>query len=99
LLVATLPILLWSSIEPYTRGTWLLEVGPAILTRKILLRRSPLRPGRWLYFPVACVCLVFSVFDELNEWFVARPISLLSIVLHTSCTLMPTSNRSESRPR
>jgi len=30
---------------------------PAILAREILLRRSPLRPGRWLFFLVVCVGL------------------------------------------
>lgn len=43
----------------------------AILTREILLRRSPLRPGRWLYFFVVCVCLAFSAFYELIEWWSA----------------------------
>jgi len=47
---------------------------PAILTREILLRRSPLRdrgdgrPSRWLGFLVVCVCLAFSAVYELIEW-------------------------------
>lgn len=41
---------------------------PAILAREILLRRSPLRPGKWLFFLVLCVCLAFSAFYELVEW-------------------------------
>jgi putative membrane protein len=41
---------------------------PAILAREILLRRSPLRPGEWLFFLVLCVCLAFSAFYELVEW-------------------------------
>lgn len=44
---------------------------PAILAREILLRRSPLRPGRWLFFLVVCVCLAFSAFYELVEWWTA----------------------------
>ena len=44
---------------------------PAILTREILLRTSPLRPGRWLFFLVVCVCLAFSAFYELIEWWTA----------------------------
>jgi putative membrane protein len=61
---------------------------PAILTREILLRTSPLRrqtdgpfaeaqgsgpakPSRWLGFLVVCVCLAFSAFYELIEWFTA----------------------------
>ena len=41
---------------------------PAILAREILLRRSPLCPGKWLFFLVLCVCLAFSAFYELIEW-------------------------------
>jgi putative membrane protein len=44
---------------------------PAILAREILLRRSPLRPGRWLFFLVVSVCLGFSAFYELIEWWTA----------------------------
>ena len=44
---------------------------PAILAREILLRRSPLRPGKWLFFLVICVCLAFSAFYELVEWWSA----------------------------
>ena len=44
---------------------------PAILAREILLRRTPLRPGRWLFFLVACVCLAISACYELVEWWTA----------------------------
>ncbi|MEW8100767.1 MAG: DUF2238 domain-containing protein [Candidatus Thiodiazotropha endolucinida] len=44
---------------------------PAMLAREILLRRSPLRPGRWLFFLCVCFCLAFSAFYELIEWWVA----------------------------
>ncbi len=44
---------------------------PAILTREILLRTSPLRPGRWLFFLVVSVCLAFSAFYEMLEWWAA----------------------------
>ncbi|MEN8256846.1 MAG: DUF2238 domain-containing protein [Thermodesulfobacteriota bacterium] len=44
---------------------------PAILAREILLRRSPLVPGKWLFYLVLCVCLSFSAFYELVEWWVA----------------------------
>ncbi len=44
---------------------------PAIAAREILLRRSPLVAGRWLFFLVLCVCLAFSAFYELVEWWVA----------------------------
>lgn len=44
---------------------------PAILTREILLRTSPLRRGKWLFFIVIAVCLAFSAFYELIEWWAA----------------------------
>ncbi|RLJ16913.1 DUF2238 domain-containing protein [bacterium endosymbiont of Escarpia laminata] len=44
---------------------------PAILAREILLRRSPLQAGRWLAFMVISICLAFSAFYELIEWWVA----------------------------
>jgi putative membrane protein len=44
---------------------------PAILAREILLRRSPLRRGGWLFFVVTCVCLAFSALYELIEWWTA----------------------------
>lgn len=44
---------------------------PAIVAREILLRRSPLKPGKWLFFIVTCVCLAISAFYELIEWWTA----------------------------
>lgn len=50
---------------------------PALLTRELLLRTSPLgtadaRPAsRWLGFLCACVPLAFSAFYELVEWWAA----------------------------
>jgi putative membrane protein len=50
---------------------------PAILTREILLRTSPLgnrgdgKPSRWLGFLVVSVCLAFSALYELIEWITA----------------------------
>jgi putative membrane protein len=44
---------------------------PAILAREILLRRSPLVRGKWLFFLVTCVCLAFSAFYEMIEWWTA----------------------------
>ena len=44
---------------------------PAILAREILLRRSPLRPGKWLFFVVTSICLAFSACYELIEWWTA----------------------------
>ena len=44
---------------------------PAVLTREILLRCTSLVRGRWLFFLVVCVCLAFSAFYELIEWWAA----------------------------
>jgi putative membrane protein len=44
---------------------------PAILAREILLRRSPLVPGAWLFALVVSVCLAFSAFYEMVEWWAA----------------------------
>jgi putative membrane protein len=44
---------------------------PAILVREVLLRRTPLRPGGWLFFLVSSVCLAFSAFFEFIEWWSA----------------------------
>ena len=44
---------------------------PAILTRELLVRRSPLACSRWLPFLVVAVCLAFSACYELFEWWSA----------------------------
>ena len=44
---------------------------PAILAREVLLRTSPLSRGPWLAFLIVCVCLAFSAFYELIEWWAA----------------------------
>ena len=44
---------------------------PAILARELLLRLTPLQVGKWLFFLVLSVCLAFSAFYELIEWWVA----------------------------
>jgi putative membrane protein len=41
---------------------------PAIITREILLRTSPLRRGKWLAVLVTCVCLSVSACYEFIEW-------------------------------
>ena len=41
---------------------------PAILIREILLRTSPLHPGRWLFVIVTAMCLAFSACYEFFEW-------------------------------
>jgi putative membrane protein len=41
---------------------------PAIVAREILLRKTPLRRGGWLFFIVTCICLAISAVYELIEW-------------------------------
>lgn len=44
---------------------------PAILAREILIRRSPLSRGGWLFLMVTSLCLAFSACYELIEWLAA----------------------------
>jgi len=58
--------------NPYDRvGHFAQGFVPAIVVREILIRRSPLRPGKWLAFLVVCVCLAISAAYELVEWWSA----------------------------
>jgi putative membrane protein len=45
---------------------------PAILAREILGRRGVVTRRGWLFFLVTCVCLAFSAFYELVEWWTAE---------------------------
>lgn len=44
---------------------------PAMVAREVLLRVTPLKKGKMLFFIVVCICLAFSAFYELIEWWVA----------------------------
>jgi putative membrane protein len=44
---------------------------PAIIAREILLRRSPLTTGKWLFTLVTALCLAISACYEFVEWFAA----------------------------
>lgn len=44
---------------------------PALIAREILLRRTPLRRGGWLFFLVCCVSLAISAVYEFIEWWAA----------------------------
>ena len=58
--------------NPYDRiGHFAQGFIPAMLMREILLRRSPLQPGKWLFFLVVSVCLAFSACYEFIEWWTA----------------------------
>jgi putative membrane protein len=41
---------------------------PALVTREVLLRATPLKRGGWLFFLTVCVCLAGSAAYELIEW-------------------------------
>jgi len=58
--------------NPYDRlGHFAQGFVPAIAAREVLIRRSPIPPGRWLAFLVLCVSLAISALYELVEWWVA----------------------------
>ncbi len=44
---------------------------PAIVIRELLLRTSPLRPGKWLFTIIVFSCLGISAVYELIEWIAA----------------------------
>jgi putative membrane protein len=44
---------------------------PAILARELLLRKTRLVPGGWLFYLVVAAALSFSAFFELIEWWAA----------------------------
>jgi putative membrane protein len=55
--------------NPYDRvGHFAQGFVPAIVAREVLLRRTPLRPGRWLAVLVFCVVMAVSATWELFEW-------------------------------
>jgi len=49
-------------------GHFIQGFGPAIYTREILLRTSPLGRGKWLGFISIAVPLAFSALYEIIEW-------------------------------
>jgi putative membrane protein len=58
--------------NPYDRiGHFAQGFVPAIIAREILLRRSPLRRGKWTFFIVCCICLAISAVYEFIEWWAA----------------------------
>jgi putative membrane protein len=60
------------SRNPYDRVGHLVQgFVPAILVREVLVRTAPLRGSAWLAPLTVCVCLAFSAFFELLEWWSA----------------------------
>jgi putative membrane protein len=41
---------------------------PAMVAREVLRRKTPLRPGGWLFFLTTAVCLAISASFEFVEW-------------------------------
>ena len=46
-------------------------ITPAILAREILIRKTPLTSGGWLFLIATCIALAFSAFYEMIEWWTA----------------------------
>ena len=44
---------------------------PAIIAREILIRKSPVKTGKWLFFIVLSFCVALSASWELYEWLMA----------------------------
>ena len=44
---------------------------PALLAREILIRKSVVNSKAWLNYIIVSICLAFSAFYELLEWWVA----------------------------
>jgi len=58
--------------NPYDRFGHLAQgFVPAIIAREILLRRTALRPGRWIFALAVCVVMAISAWWELLEWWSA----------------------------
>ena len=75
---AQVPIGFWmQSLFGFTRnhydriGHFAQGFVPAIIAREILIRRSPLKRGKWLFFIVLSVCLAISACYEFIEWWSA----------------------------
>lgn len=49
-------------------GHFMQGVVPALVVRELLLRTSPLRPGKWLFALVSASCLAMSAIYEFVEW-------------------------------
>ena len=47
-----------------------LGVFPAFIIREVLLRKTPLQRGGWLYFIVLSIVLAVAAFWELLEWWI-----------------------------
>ena len=74
---AEVPLFDWLQDQLHLRRNHFDRVGhfvqgfvPAIIVRELLLRLSPLLPGRWLFVVVISICLAFSALYEILEMWV-----------------------------
>lgn len=57
--------------NPFDRvGHFMQGFVPALVAREVFVRKTPLRPGRMLFFVTSCFALAFSAFYELLEWWI-----------------------------
>ena len=52
-------------------GHFMQGFGPALIARELLIRTSPLRPGKWLFTLVLLAVLGISACYEFTEWWAA----------------------------
>jgi putative membrane protein len=52
-------------------GHFALGFFPAFTIREVLIRKTPLRPGGWLFFIVISIALAIGAFYEFIEWWSA----------------------------
>lgn len=52
-------------------GHFMQGFGPMLYTREIVVRTSPLKPGKWLTTVSIAIPLAFSALYEMFEWFVS----------------------------
>ncbi len=48
---------------------------PALIIRELLLRKTKLEQGKWLFFLIVCVALAISASYEFTEWWAAISLS------------------------
>jgi acetyl esterase/lipase/uncharacterized membrane protein YjdF len=64
------------SRNPYDRvGHLAVGLFPSFVVREVLLRRTPLKRGGWLYFLILAVILAIAAFWELLEWWVCLAVA------------------------
>lgn len=62
----------WSRNHYDRVGHFVQGFVPALIARELLLRTSPVKPGKWLFAIVILACLGISAAYELLEWIAAE---------------------------